>query len=122
MSETQITTLKAVHPRPSVGSLSRADSVNDPVTVTYRQNGKYVDVELPVLRHVGHGSGTQTPHTPEEAVAEPESSVDKTARWRARVQYAVLCYTLFTVGWSDGTTGPLLPRIQNNYHVSPSSG
>ncbi|KAF7297160.1 MFS general substrate transporter [Mycena indigotica] len=33
------------------------------------------------------------------------------------VQLATLCWTLFLAGWNDGTVGPLLPRIQQSYHV-----
>ena len=36
----------------------------------------------------------------------------------ARAQFLALCWTLFVVGWTDGSTGPLLPRIQNFYDVS----
>jgi len=36
----------------------------------------------------------------------------------ARAQFLALCWTLFVVGWSDGSVGPLLPRIQNFYDVS----
>ncbi|KAI0322837.1 MFS general substrate transporter [Amylostereum chailletii] len=35
----------------------------------------------------------------------------------AKVQFASLCWSLFLAGWNDGTTGPLLPRIQEVYHV-----
>lgn len=36
---------------------------------------------------------------------------------KARIQFAALCWTLYLAGWNDGTTGPLLPRIQAVYHV-----
>ena len=36
----------------------------------------------------------------------------------ARAQFLALCWTLFVVGWTDGTAGPLLPRIQIFYNVS----
>ena len=36
----------------------------------------------------------------------------------ARAQFLALCWTLFVVGWTDGSTGPLLPRIQIFYDVS----
>lgn len=39
-------------------------------------------------------------------------------RRRARVQFATLCWSIFVVGWNDGTLGPLLPRLQEFYHVS----
>ena len=36
---------------------------------------------------------------------------------KARVQFLTLCWTLFLAGWNDGSTGPLLPRIREVYHV-----
>jgi len=33
------------------------------------------------------------------------------------MQFAAMCGCLFLAGWNDGTTGPLLPRIQSVYHV-----
>ncbi|KAH9852210.1 MFS general substrate transporter [Lenzites betulinus] len=38
-------------------------------------------------------------------------------RRKANIQFATLCWSLFMAGWNDGTTGPLLPRIQSVYHV-----
>ncbi|KAG8944998.1 hypothetical protein FRC04_001253 [Tulasnella sp. 424] len=34
-----------------------------------------------------------------------------------RIYLATLCYNLFVAGWNDATLGPLLPRIQEYYHV-----
>jgi len=36
----------------------------------------------------------------------------------ARAQFLALCWSLFLIGWTDGSIGPLLPRIQKFYHVS----
>ena len=36
----------------------------------------------------------------------------------ARAQFLALCLALFVVGWTDGSTGPLLPRVQIFYDVS----
>ena len=36
----------------------------------------------------------------------------------ALAQFLALCWALFVIGWTDGSTGPLLPRIQNVYDVS----
>ena len=36
----------------------------------------------------------------------------------ARAQFLALCWALFIIGWCDGSTGPLLPRIQEFYDVS----
>ncbi|KAJ7359663.1 MFS general substrate transporter [Mycena albidolilacea] len=34
-----------------------------------------------------------------------------------RVQTVALCWAVFLAGWNDGTLGPLLPRIQQVYHL-----
>lgn len=36
---------------------------------------------------------------------------------KERVFLAALCWGALVCGWNDGTLGPLLPRIQENYHV-----
>ena len=35
----------------------------------------------------------------------------------ARAQFLALGWALFVIGWTDGSTGPLLPRIQYVYDV-----
>ncbi|KAJ3501078.1 hypothetical protein NLJ89_g9503 [Agrocybe chaxingu] len=35
----------------------------------------------------------------------------------AHVQFSTLCWTMFLIGWNDGTIGPLLPRIREVYRV-----
>ncbi|KAH9061095.1 major facilitator superfamily domain-containing protein [Lactarius vividus] len=46
-------------------------------------------------------------------VSEPRNSAGP----RAKIQFLSLCWTLFLIGWSDSSTGPLLPRIQSVYDV-----
>lgn len=45
------------------------------------------------------------------------SQTGRSLKFRARIQFFALCWTLFLAGWSDSSTGPLLPRIQSVYHV-----
>jgi len=45
------------------------------------------------------------------------SQPNKSLKFRERIQFFALCWTLFLAGWCDSSTGPLLPRIQNAYHV-----
>lgn len=47
----------------------------------------------------------------------PSEPLSKSELWKGRIQFAALCWTLFLAGWNDGTTGPLLDRIQAVYHV-----
>ncbi|KAJ7121116.1 major facilitator superfamily domain-containing protein [Mycena epipterygia] len=37
--------------------------------------------------------------------------------FRERIQLLGLYWCMFMAGWNDGTAGPLIPRIQNVYHV-----
>lgn len=38
---------------------------------------------------------------------------------RANIHFATLCWAAVLNGWSDSSTGPLLPRIEQVYHVRP---
>lgn len=50
--------------------------------------------------------------------AAPESEVDpRLLNRKLQIHFATMCSALFLAGWNDGTTGPLLPRIQEVYHV-----
>lgn len=56
--------------------------------------------------------------------ADPATMVDPSlpsTKLRERLQFFALCYSMFLLGWNDGTTGPLLPRIQEVYHVTGPS-
>jgi len=55
------------------------------------------------------------PDVPDGQIAVSEPSIS--AGLRAMIQFITLCFTLFLIGWIDGSTGPLLPRIQSVYHV-----
>ena len=39
----------------------------------------------------------------------------------ARAQFLALCWGMFVMGWTNSSTGPLLPRIQIYYDVSSLS-
>ena len=51
-------------------------------------------------------------------IQRDEKSPTKKEQRVARAQFLALCLSLFVVGWTDGSTGPLLPRIQVFYDVS----
>jgi len=38
-------------------------------------------------------------------------------RRKSLIHFLGICWSIWLLGWSDGTTGPLLPRIQENYQV-----
>ncbi|KAJ7033673.1 MFS general substrate transporter [Mycena alexandri] len=37
---------------------------------------------------------------------------------RARLQLGAIYWSMFLAGWNDGTSGPLIPRMQRVYHAS----
>ena len=39
----------------------------------------------------------------------------------ARAQFLAICWSMFVAGWTNSSTGPLLPRIQLFYDVSSLS-
>jgi hypothetical protein len=45
------------------------------------------------------------------------SQTNKSSKFRERIQFFALCWTIFLSGWCDSSTGPLLLRIQDAYHV-----
>lgn len=62
----------------------------------------------------------KTTGSPEVLGPTPPSMTSEMRR-KANIQFATLCLTLFLGGWMGGTTGPLLPRIQQVYDVSRST-
>lgn len=83
-------------------------------------------VELEVRRetlrkHVPEEFGLPAAGTDERDVSMT-SGVTRPAKTKrqiatAHIQLVALCMSLFLAGWNDGTTGPLLPRIQSVYNV-----
>lgn len=64
-------------------------------------------------------SGTFSPE--DQAVKQEDaSSLDALYEKREWALFSSMCLTLFTLGWNDGTVGPLLPRMQASYNVGSS--
>ncbi|PFH48670.1 hypothetical protein AMATHDRAFT_64868 [Amanita thiersii Skay4041] len=76
-------------------------------------NSSGVSVVARVATGPTQGQGQTTTVTP-SAVGIPTTRKQKRT---AQIQFMTLCWALFLLGWSDASTGPLLPRIQNVYHV-----
>ena len=85
-------------------------------------------IELHDIRKSEDGASTRSQHanvTTTEAqavkdsnVAASQSEVDpRLLDRKLQIHFATMCSALFLAGWNDGTTGPLLPRIQEVYHV-----
>ncbi|KIJ53030.1 hypothetical protein M422DRAFT_25917 [Sphaerobolus stellatus SS14] len=103
-------------------------------TTTEPENIALSSIRLKSLRNVSKANVTESVrqilendrNTAAISVGSATSQVDPVAdpingkkiRRRGHIQFAALCFCLFLAGWNDGTTGPLLPRIQSNYHVN----
>ncbi|KAJ7628808.1 MFS general substrate transporter [Roridomyces roridus] len=73
-------------------------------------------IELQSIHH--RPATTSKELVAELKTAEPEPyNPSKNQILLCRIQTAALCLAVFAAGWNDGTVGPLLPRIQETYHL-----
>lgn len=117
MSLTEVQTQPTVgtlHSKPRILRLVNGGRPHPMHLIEFEGRTKHEDIELAELKH-------DTPSrvgTDVKAKATPSPSPEPTKlSWIAHAQFASLCMSLFIAGWNDGTTGPLLPRMQSNYHV-----
>lgn len=75
------------------------------------RNNHAEDIEL----SEANPQSAQLPSRGQDSILEVH--VARPSNFRARIQFFALCWNLFLLGWSDSSTGPLLPRIQSVYHV-----
>ena len=68
--------------------------------------------------HENGSGGEEIEHTETTPLVQSDKLLSKKQERKARVQFLALCWSLFVLGWTDGTIGPLLPRIQKVYDVS----
>ncbi|KAM5537649.1 hypothetical protein V8D89_008727 [Ganoderma adspersum] len=47
----------------------------------------------------------------------PASVMMKAMHRQWAIQFTILCMASFLVGWADGTIGPIIPQLQEFYHV-----
>ncbi|KAJ7051845.1 major facilitator superfamily domain-containing protein [Mycena amicta] len=84
------------------------------------------DIDI-VLQPVGMQRPEKDQKQPQDASGgraepEPEDSPLPTRRSTKQrmlenLQLATLCWALFLTGWNDGSLGPLIPKIQEEYHI-----
>ncbi|RDX47216.1 MFS general substrate transporter [Lentinus brumalis] len=105
----------------SIRSQSREEHPGTTTAIQTTDDGSRADVA-----HVGDvegGPSTQTPSAvPTEAdlTAQPPAvSPEERALQKRKglMHFSAICWAVFVVGWCDGTTGPMLPRLQAHYHI-----
>lgn len=90
---------------------------------------KSSDLSVQSVRRPEHANPSNSKEPPEGKMTKSvvslksEASVPRQKVVRlARIQFLTLCWTLFHIGWNDGSTGPLIPRIREHYNVSKRNG
>lgn len=73
------------------------------------------DIELSTL---GLGTSSIVLQQPQAENDEDASGGISLSLKQERIYLATLCWCMFLTGWNAGTLGPLIPTIQNFYHVS----
>ncbi|GAB1523066.1 hypothetical protein RhiTH_006195 [Rhizoctonia solani] len=62
-------------------------------------------------------------HTGADQINSPKDTIvsthldDTAAHRKEMIAMAAVCWTQFMAGWNDGTLGPLIPTIQEHFHI-----
>ncbi|KIY70509.1 MFS general substrate transporter [Cylindrobasidium torrendii FP15055 ss-10] len=99
--------------------LHHLDRVRRPSAVRLESSGKISFqeslVESPSIPYTRPASALSTSEPREESSVNP--ALKKKQRRLANIQFAAICFMFFVEGWNDGTTGPLLPTMQEHYNI-----
>jgi hypothetical protein len=82
-------------------------------------------VSTPSVLNIPPGDGIEVrPERCHDSISDSPTSISprlsKIQKRNSIVQFLALCWCIFMLGWNDGSTGPLLPRIQEEYRVISS--
>ena len=91
------------HGSPAVPSSNGVDEKQAATTASFSE-----DLE-------GAAADEDAKKSADQNVAVP--MITKAMRRKSWLQFAALCMSIYVAGWNDGTTGPLVPRLQEVYHV-----
>ena len=85
----------------------------------FKDNTKPLDVESTDHEQLEHDHDVLLVQSELDPLIQPDVKVpSKEEANVARAQFLALCWTMFVMGWTNSSTGPLLPRIQFFYEVS----
>lgn len=92
------------------GSVDLTENADEKAVCPVVQSSPSSDLEsLPTLKAIQASK--------EDITSASDESLSPAIIWKRRIQYAAMCWCFVLEGWNDGSTGPLLPRIQETYHV-----
>lgn len=107
-----------IHRDDSGISTLRARSPHPPDTPVIDVNNETKAIELRDIQKSEDDVSKLEESVPSSTAAASILHADaRTSRRKTNIHFAAMCWSLFMAGWNDGTTGPLLPRIQEVYHV-----
>ncbi|KZT62088.1 MFS general substrate transporter [Calocera cornea HHB12733] len=69
-------------------------------------------------QHEGMSSRTSVPEVVLQPEGEPANDGPTLTKRQEWAYLGVLYWAYFVYGWNDGSTGPILLRVQANYHIS----
>ncbi|KZT03772.1 MFS general substrate transporter [Laetiporus sulphureus 93-53] len=97
----------------------RARSPHPPASPEPSQDAKAANSKESIeLAEIGQNAGASIRAASNTAGSSSETTpTTRIDRRKLNIHFAAMCFSLFLAGWNDGTTGPLLPRIQKVYHV-----
>lgn len=95
---------------------SESSSAPLPATTTSTSASGAVDpVDGPV------GAIGKVPGSPDGSIQDGKRTFTKKEERLGMIRFITLCWTLFLAGWNDGTIGPLVPRLREEYNVGNTS-
>ena len=103
---------------PDVGTSASASGVLGPADVVFRLDADPRDRDVEIAPSFPNSLAPSVRF--EEETGSTVSLTPAQRREHKRknlVNFATLCTIIFFEGWNDGTTGPLLPRVQEYYNV-----
>ncbi|KAJ2915494.1 hypothetical protein MD484_g4896, partial [Candolleomyces efflorescens] len=85
-------------------------------------DGNKVPESVDLSRSISDGEATGVgaapgPLSDKSSDISPPPERSRREKFVSNLQFAALCWSMGLLGWSDGTTGPLLPRLREVYNV-----
>ena len=72
---------------------------------------------LEVLEMTAPSSFKRPEEITEGDITSSRNKAERLARIKRQIQFLTMCLCFVQEGWNDGSTGPLLPRMQSYYRV-----
>jgi hypothetical protein len=117
LKDTAMGSALELHQIPSLASSSKGGNTMDASKSTSADNIELTPLpdSQTVLRSATRSSQVDIIAASNTDEVSPE--LQKRYRRNGLIQFTALCWFAFLIGWNDGTTGPLIPRMQVDYKL-----